>query len=212
MSLIIKKLLQHHRQKISALLLAVMVWWFNHQQELSSWFVVYPVQIAYNGLPAELAVASELLTNVKVTLRLKSRQKIAENESFSLIVPMEKMRIGKNTYNLSPEDIIGPNAEVISMVPDSIVIYLDQLLEKQVGIAPQFAEARVFESTTRINLEPTVVRVSGPRSVISNIKQIRTQPIDQKQLLENGEISVNLALPRYVTTNQINEVSIYLER
>jgi YbbR domain-containing protein len=92
-------------------------------------------------------------------------------------------------------DMIGDlpaGVKVTSIAPQTVVLRLEELVEKTFEVKAVFQGLPEGHQVSRIKTSPSKVAVSGPKSIIDSLDSIRTQPIDLADVKSSKEINVAL--------------------
>lgn len=116
-----------------------------------------------------------------------------------LVIDLNKANSKKHlsfTVDINPEQLDLPFGMIIErVVPRKVPIRLERKASKIVPIKAMYAgELPSKMRLVKRDLIPQEVEVYGPRSLISQLKEVQTRPIDQEQLNDEGVQSVELFL------------------
>jgi diadenylate cyclase len=112
-------------------------------------------------------------------------------------IDLSEGRIGKNSINISNEDIssLPPGVFLRSSKPSSVDVVLDKFIKKRLPIQVNWA-GKLSEglSITKVNISPQEVTVMGPSMSLDDISTIYTEKIQLNNIKESGKMNVTLNL------------------
>jgi diadenylate cyclase len=112
-------------------------------------------------------------------------------------IDLSEGRIGKNSINISNEDIFSlpPGVFLRSSKPSSVDVVLDKFIKKRLPIQVNWA-GKLSEglSITKVNISPQEVTVMGPSMSLDDISTIYTEKIQLNNIKESGKMNVTLNL------------------
>lgn len=169
--------------KLVSLILAVGLWYYAVGEEGIEVTRTIPVEIKLEnekmsivGKPMRIVVATlqaprSLLSNL-ASEELKAEHVIRKVEG-----------AGDYSFRVEPQEIRLPSEKirVIRIDPDTIQVKVDEIIVKKLEIEPVFLGEPAFGfrvDTAKVQLDPRVALVEGPKSELEKVDKIRTQPID----------------------------------
>jgi YbbR domain-containing protein len=183
--------------KIVALALAIVTWFFV-KSVTSETRSIENVPIEVLPKPSLTLVQTSVSTITVVVRGTHDDVRQMSREMFSAALDLRNIdKIGTHTVRIGTEIVRHPpRVQVTQVVPGTMTVKLDETIERSLIVKPlltgEVPAGWVVEAT---NIVPAQVRVRGPRSVLDNLQEIETLPID----LTNRRISfrerVQLALP-----------------
>jgi YbbR domain-containing protein len=172
--------------------------WFNASVEdrLVSSEKVVEANVIYNK-PRGFIILNQL-RSVNVRL-LGSRRAIRQVSPYQVDVQVElsPRQEGAITINLDSDDVLAPEGlEVVSIEPSSIQVVLEREITERVPVAPQIegkpaGDARAGEP----EVFPNQVLVTGPRSMVSRLESLTTDPISLDGHSATFEVQVPVPSP-----------------
>lgn len=182
--------------KVMSFFFAVAAWVYVQGDEIHEQRVRAKVQWE---LPAELVTTTPLPEAVMIEVRgARAATRRAEEALVRLRVDLTGFPIGEHSVVLEEYEPTGlPQAvQVIGVEPGELRFELDHEAERKVIVRPVLAGAPAEGfAVEKATLEPDVVMVRGPRSVVASMEDIGTQPIDVSNMVSPGIREVDLALP-----------------
>lgn len=156
-----------------SLLIAMGLWVFvNSGQRVDE---KRPVKIQYTRMPANLTFERTPLKEVAIGLsgplyRLRGLQ----DDDLTYLVDLSNARPGSNRVELTLDALRLPlDLEATFPNPRVFFVYLEELAVRELPIKPAFVgQLDGGLSVGRVNMNPQVVTVSGPRSVLSKLEFI----------------------------------------
>jgi len=182
--------------KVLVLLIAILLW--AQQILLRTHTVVLEVPIQLLNIPSDLAVEQIELPKIPVKVRAKGLDIVsAKISQVSINIDASNFLYGKNRIRFSEKNISYSNRiqlNIIEIQEDSnLQVSMDKLVEKKKPISIQYASAKdeeFFIENKIINAQQKVT-LKGPLAIISEIKDVKTQEITPKMVVDN---KVNAAL------------------
>ena len=185
--------------KVLVLLIAVLLW--AQQILLRTHTVVLDVPIQLINIPEDLAIEQIELPKIPVKVRGKGLDIISANISkVTIDVDASNFLYGKNRIRFDEKNINYSDRIhlfIVEMQDDSnLQVSMDKLVEKKKPISIQFASAKDEEFFIENKIINTQQRVTlkGPLALVSEIKNIKTQKISKKMVVDN-KLNVSLINP-----------------
>jgi len=164
--------------KLASFILATALWFFVVVSGRLG--IVMDIPIMYINVPHEYEVVDFPKT---VSVNIEGQERLIRNlkqNEISAVIDLSNAREGKSFYTITHDNIKLPKRlEVTSIEPNKISIMLEKQLSKSVTVQPAIVGVPqhgfiIYE----IKVAPETVVIEGPKSVISKIKNIKTEPID----------------------------------
>ncbi len=164
--------------KLASFVLAILLWFFVVLKGHSVIIMDIPVEL--KNIPVELEVVERPETiNITVEGHERFLKKLRE-EDISVVVDLGNIRKGETFLPLSAENITLPESFTVKDIsPQNIRLVVDEKAEKDVPVRPVILGA-TFEgfAVDRIEVDPETVKIEGPKSVVSKIFSVKTEPLD----------------------------------
>jgi YbbR domain-containing protein len=197
--------------KLVALLVACTLWFFVATSEQSQ--ISLPAPVEYVGLPAELVVVGGQRETLDVEVRaVRSVVARLGPETVRVRVDLTGLSHGESVVQLTPADVQAPpGATVTRITPGRLELTMAPAATTSVKVVPQVhgtpAAGFVIK---RVEVEPTSVRITGPRSTIEKRGEVPTVPIDVSGSRRSVTQSVGLLLPAstYLTRERTVRVTV----
>lgn len=168
------------------------------------------IPIVYSGLPDDLVIVNELVP--KATAEVKGFGfdliwHLFKFEEFSLDVtidPKKMRRIRKNGVELrylltgngngGLTSVYNERFNILRVTPDTLFFEFRPKHSKLVPVVldAEITFAKQFGTTTKAQLEPDSIVISGPKEMIDSINFIRTEPQQWNNLNESFSVEVKL--------------------
>ena len=164
--------------KLASFILAVALWFF---VVLSGRLgIVMDIPIMYINVPRAYEVV-DFPKTVSVSIEGQERliRNLKQNE-ISAVIDLSNAKEGKSFYTITNDNIKLPNTlEVTRIEPHTIAVVLEKQLSKSVPVQPAIVGVPQHGFVIdEIKVAPETVVIEGPKSVISKIRNIKTEPID----------------------------------
>lgn len=191
------------------LLSAVGILFYEEQEEIA-----LAIPVRFEHLPDDLIAVSN--TPPVLEARLKGPSRILEgikDSPPSYEIDLSTAKLGPLFTKISPEMIKVPwRVSVIEVDPASLTITIDKRMEKMVPILPDLnKDPAPGYIIPRVETTPSMVRLTGPMSVLEKISAVRTTPVDVGGLTETIKKKVALNLNHNPHVQAIGENLVELE-
>ena len=201
----------HWELKLMAIVVACTLWFFVATSEKSQLALAAPVE--YVGLPAELVVVSGQRETLDVEVRaVRSVVARLGPETVRVRVDLTGLHPGESVVQLTPSDVQAPpGATVTRITPGRLQLTMAPAATGSAKVVPhiQGTPAEGFR-VQRIQVEPSTVRIKGPRSTIELRGEVSTVPVDVSGSRRSVTQSVGLVLPAstYLTRERTVRVTV----
>jgi YbbR domain-containing protein len=181
--------------KLLALLLGLVVYAHVYTEQEHESLLRVPLTVT--GLPASLVLNEPPSEFVELNTRGKGKQVLKlRMQQPEIIVDLSEVHPGRVQRMLSPTDVVLPPGTEVSITeivePRMVVFAVDTLVEKQaeveVGLVSELPEGFALEGPPRA--VPPRVNVRGPSTVLDQLAQARTEPIDLSRLRSSREFDL----------------------
>lgn len=186
--------------KVLALILALAV--YVHVFSGQEREMVYHVPLQLSPLPAGLATASEIPSQVKVRVHASGKDLLKlRTQRFQAEIRLDTRSAGTLQRPILGSDVKLPwgirNATVEVIEPQALELVIEKItsasLPVKVRTRGSLPTARVLSA--RPDAEPPKVRVSGPASVLAAAESVATEPVDLDDLRGAYDRDVRLVAP-----------------
>jgi YbbR domain-containing protein len=194
--------------KLTSLVLAITLWFFVILSGRSG--IVLEIPVMYDNIPPQLEVVDFPRTvNIHVEGQERLLKSLKQNE-ISAVIDLRDAKTGRNFYTLSPENINLPRTiEVTNIDPQTIGLTIEKQFKKTVSVQPAIEglPERGFV-ILEIRVDPEVLILEGPRSIVSKINNVKTEPIDINGLNRDLQYKAKLNLPNSGLRANIQKVDV----
>ncbi|MEW6713650.1 MAG: CdaR family protein [Nitrospirota bacterium] len=187
--------------KLASIFLAVILWFFVMSSGRS--VIIKEVPVQYINMPQSLEMV-DMARNVSVVIEGQKRLLSGLNQGdINVVVDLENMQAGENSYSLSKKNIKLPKSlSITSISPETLKLTLEERLKKEVSVKPVIAgspeEGFAVES---IKITPERVQIEGPKSLIRRTFILKTEPIDISGIYEDLQHAASLDVAPNIKTN-----------
>ena len=155
------------------------------------------VPLEMRNLPPNMVIANQFKKELDVSVRGPKRLlQEMQQQNISRPVDLSNALPGAVVVQNTPESIPFPRGVTVQRVqPANVTLMVDQLLEKSIPLVATTSgePARGF-SLEGIRLSPALIKVNGPRNLISKVQSINTIAIDVDGLTQTSTVQVPLVL------------------
>ena len=207
----LRLLTDHWDLKLVAVIVACTLWFFVATSEQSQ--IALPAPVEYVGLPADVVVVDGQRETLDVEVRaVRSVVARLGPETVRVRVDLTGLQPGESVVQLTPADVqTPPGATVTRISPGRLQLTMAPAASGSVKVVPQVRgiPAAGF-SIRRVEVEPTSVRITGPRSTIEMRGEVSTVPVDVSGSRRSVTQSVGLMLPAatYMTRERTVRVTV----
>ena len=208
----LRTLTDHWELKLIALFVACTVWFFVATSEQSQRALAAPVE--YVGLGPELVVVGGQPETVDVEVRaVRSVVARLSAETIRVRVDLTGVDQGESFVQLTPADVqVPPGATVTRITPARLLLSVSPAATGTVKVVPQVRGAPAPGFTVqRVVVDPSTVRITGPRSTIELRGEVSTLPIDVSGSRRTVSQNVGLMLPAATYSTRERTVRVTVE-
>jgi YbbR domain-containing protein len=179
--------------KIFSLLFAVALWLIVARDPIAEVAITVPIE--FHHVPENLDINSENIPTAQVRVRGAARLVHGlRAEEVHVEVDLAGAKPGERTFDLTAQQVHQPtDLQVVQVVPSQFRISLDSILTRTVEVRPRvtgnFASGLRI---ARIEVSPSAVTISGPRSRVEKVESATTDPIDASGVVTNQAFSANV--------------------
>lgn len=190
---------RNFKVKVVVFLLAVVLWFFVITE--SEYEHIQDVPITVINLAEDKVILNDIPRTGKIKIKGSGKDLIALNvgRGAKLILDLSGVK-KKKTFRLEPRNVLlsrGSSGLLTTQVlmPDTVTVFLDDLLTKKVPIIPKI-QPKVAPGYTKvgdISLSQDSVEVTGPKSLLTRIRQVNTSDESFSNLKFDLDTDVGLA-------------------
>jgi len=154
--------------KLVSLVLATAIWFFV-KGVTSDWRIIDGVPLEIKAKPG-LTVLQTSASTINVTVR-GTREDVRQ---------VSRQDLSAVVVKLSPRSIHhSRRVQVVQVEPSEITVNIDQLVERELPVQPQFTGELPFGVVVgRVLTKPETVKLRGPKVVLDSLSGAATLPID----------------------------------
>lgn len=185
--------------KLLVLLIAILLWIQQVMARTHTISLDIPIQLL--NIPADLSIENFERTQIPVKVRAKGMDIISASLSqVSIDVDASNYLYGKNKVWFTEKNIHYSDRiqlDIIEIQNDrDLLVVMDKIAEKTKPVTIEYASAKdeEFFIENKIINDQQVVTIIGPLAVLSEIDQIKTEPISRK-MVADGKMTVSLIKP-----------------
>jgi YbbR domain-containing protein len=183
-------MLENWQYRILAVILAVSCWYLLTGREKVDVWMEIPVELV--SAPSQLHISEGLRNRIDVRLRgPKSIVRGLEPKDIAYTLDLSGLSEGQSTIVFQPDNVPVSNAvEVMEFDPPRLVLQIEPLVDKMVPVAPRW-EGEIHDAVElrRVGTVPRNVTLTGPKSILSGVKEAPTAAISVnatgEQIIEN---------------------------
>ena len=196
--------------KISSLVVAVLLWFFvilSGRAEISM-----DIPVTFINIPSKLEVYDSPDT---ISVEIKGQERILKNlkkNEVSAVIDLENSKAGRAFFTLSKNNIRLPKTLVVTGIdPETISLKIENQLTKTVNVKPSVTglPEKGFVIAD-VKVVPDVVELEGPKSVISKIYTVKTEPLDINGINSDLNYRANLNVSDSNIRKNIDKVDVFI--
>ncbi len=196
--------------KLLSLFFAVLLWFFvvledKVEKEVSA-------EIKVKNVPRNLILVKKPPSFVTVYLTgPRSILRTLEKNPLTIKLDLKDYEPGKHVIKIKPKHLNLPAGLNVSRIdPPQFEIVLERLARKTVKVEPSiYGSPPPGWKIVSIKVDPRKVHVTGPKSIVSKLRKVRTKAVDISGATADVRKKVPLNLPALVTADQ-KEVEVYV--
>jgi len=159
--------------------------------------LAFNVPIEYTNRPPGLEIMETSVSFVKVELVGASPViRFIKPDQISIRVDLSNAVSGKNTYTITKDNITLPPGVTLSKVtPQFLDVFLDEVVEKLLPVQVDWVGSISKDIlVTKVELEPSRVRVLGGKKVLETIETLYTEKVQSEMVNTDTFITSRLLL------------------
>ncbi len=202
---------------LTSLFLAILLWYNVGGEQTVDTNVMIPVEVI--NLPRELVISNQFKKEIEVSVN-GPRSVIMElqNQQITRQIDLSQATPGTRVVTNEVGSINFPRGiDVLRIQPSSIILSLDKLVQKVFPINPVTnGTPMVGYILKRLKMDPEVISITGPETVLSQYEVLRTRVINIAGLNKSVQTQVPLDLEPAIVeligeTTVTADISIGLE-
>jgi len=196
--------------KISSLVVAILLWFFvilGGRARISM-----DVPVAFTEIPQGFEVYDAPKT---VSVDIKGQERILKDlkkNDVRAVIDLKDAKAGRAFFTLSEHNIILPRTLVVTGIdPETISLKIETQLTKTVKVKPAVTglPEKGF-AIADVKVAPDTLVIEGPKSVISKIYQVKTEPLDINGINSDLNYRANLNVPDTTIRKNIDKVDVFI--
>jgi YbbR domain-containing protein len=208
------KLFKNTTLKLVSIFAAFLLW-FHVTTNIKTVVISVPYEI--KGVPENRIVLAQ--PKDKIEVRISGPSFLLDNiqSSYPVFKVFVPLGLNENTYTatLSADSLMLPSAvNVISVEPYQLEIKLDDLATKLVPVeVPRIGVVNQDFRLKGVEVTPSHINCSGPKSKLTEIEQIETYPLNLKNLDHSIEQIIGIRKPdgRFDVRQDVVKVKVLVE-
>ncbi len=207
----LKGLSQNLFLKILSLAFAVLLWFFVVLEDKVEKEV--PAEVKIKNIPQGLILVKKPPRYVTVYVTgPRSILRTLEKNPLSIRLDLKDYGPGEHVIKIKPKYLNLPAGLNVSKIdPPQIEIVLEKTAQKVVKVEPGiYGSPPPGWKIVSIKVKPKKVRISGPKSIISKMRKVRTKAVDINGATQDIRKEVPLDLPPLVRA-ETPEVEVYVK-
>ena len=178
-----------------SLALAVVLWYFVGGDDTVDKNVMVPIEVI--NLPRDLVISNQFKREIEVTIS-GSRSQVLNIEKGDISRQVDLAHAVPGTMVINNENhliSVPRGVKVLRTQPDSIILSLDKLIQKQLAVKPLTKGSPAAHHLLRgITMKPETISITGPQAVLSQVNDLQTQVIDISGMDQPMQLQVPLEL------------------
>jgi YbbR domain-containing protein len=197
--------------KFISLVLAVGLWSFVGGEDRVDKNVMIPIEII--NLPRDLVISNQFKKEIEVSVS-GPRSMILEmnNRAITRQVDLSSATPGTMVIVNDIDQIPVPRGITVQRVqPSSIILSLDKLIQKKFPISARTV-GNVADGyyIKELKMDPDVITIAGPQTILSQVDELHTRPINLEGMKQSAQRQVPLELDPAIV-ELIGETSVTAE-
>jgi len=217
--------------KIFSLVIAIVLWLFvvvENQPEIG---LVVPVEFV--NIPKNMALINDS-RDYEVEVRVRGPQALVSNLTSRQVrvrIDLSRSSVGETTFYLSKQYVSLPRGiKILRILPSQVKVTLEPIVERLIPVDPVVlgVPAKGYE-LVEVRAYPENVRVRGAKSLVEELKAVRTTSLDitgldrsitrkvelippgeQIQLVEQPKIEVRAIIRERHEQKRLSSVQVYV--
>jgi len=197
-------------------LIAVLVLWglIAKQQRAEMWL---SVPLEYRNIPSNKEIVGDLSNKIEIGLRGPRGVISGINpERIRAHIDLAQMVNGLNYIRLTSDNISIPlGTEITKINPPSLKITLESMQKRSLQVRTKLVGKLPGSLKLKsVTVDPAFLMFQGPETVLTQLREVFTEPIDLTAIKENAKISVGIEVypPQIrLVPNQPSQVSVELQ-
>ena len=202
-------------KKILAITLAIILWIIaNFEQDIEK---NIEIDIQYNDLSPDLIIKSAPPESLNLRIRgSRTKLSILKTENYSYPISLNKVASGVSKFNIRTEQIRIPGVNIIGLSPSEIKLEIEHLIIKKVKINPKIGLPDIgFNVVGTPKVQPSSMKISGPKSILSELQFINTDEVkiegEQTNFTIEVPLKTNSPLLKILSDDEVVKITINIQ-
>jgi YbbR domain-containing protein len=209
----LKSLTRNLGLKIFSVLVAILLsYGVNSESNSSVISLVVPIEI--KNPPEGKVLVRPVRRSVQVTIKGPSFivGPVASSPP-ALRVKLPAQNDGHFPVTLKSSDLpLPPTIEVLGIEPSEMEFVFEPVEQREIKIeVPRIGQLPRQMTLDKLEINPKTVIATGPKSEVSQIRSVETEPIDLREVKGNTTVNLNLRVPGSQTSLSTSTVSASIE-
>ncbi len=184
--------------KALSLLLAILLFAVSRQPVTDIRIVGVPIEYRDLTPGVEIGAGADQTVSVRLSGPRNTVRSLSPNQVL-VVADLSGKQPGERTIQLSADDAFLPdNVKIRQVEPASIRVKLEPTVTRRVKVEAQVS-GRVAQGREiyRISLNPDVIEIEGPQSLVNKIDRLRTETVNLDGRAESFQTPVGVDTPQY---------------
>ncbi len=201
--------------KFIALISVLVLWSLIAKQQRAEMWLSVPLE--YRNVPSNMEIVGGLSNKIEIGVRGPRGVISGINpEKIRAHIDLAQMVSGLNYIRLTSDNISVPlGTEITKINPSSLQVSLESMKTRSLQVrAKLVGKLRNPLRLKSVGVEPAFLSFRGPESIMTQLREIYTEPIDLAAIKENTRISVGVEVyPPQIrpAPNQPSQVSVEIQ-
>jgi len=189
------KIFENWHLKLLAVMIAFLLWFYIASQKSVEFTVIAPIK--YKNLPDNLCIVKDKDDLKFVKLLLYGPKNYQSSQNFvntDVMIDLANATVGNNTFKIFSNYILIPEEfKIVNIDPPEIEITIDRKANKRVKVIPEIlGDIPKNFNFSDIIITPEFADIIGPEKILRKIKELKTETVNIKDLLNSGRIEIKL--------------------
>ena len=196
--------------KIASLIIAVGLWFFVMLSGRGE--VTMDIPVKFINVPSSYEIM-DYPGVISVSIEGQERLlKYLKPNEVSAVINLANAKEGRSFHTIQRENIELPKSFLVTSInPETISMNIERQLKKIVAVKPRITGTPLKGfRITDIKVEPDIVTLKGPESIVSRIKRVRTEDIDIDGINSSIIYKATIKLKNTHVKKNINKVDVKL--
>ena len=220
----------HYFRKIKRLLISkdALIFLFFLALSGAFWFVqsldkqretTLRIPIDYMGIPEDVELENKLPNRIEIKVRDEglTLMKYNSRNTVPLALDLQRVYFAKGKIVITTDQLknrisryVLPTTAVLQIKPDSIVILYHKLssVTLPIKLNGEFKLTSQYVLSDSVQIEPSTVKIFGPKNLVDTMKAVYTEKLDMKSLSDTTFIQLKLEKPKQGIKYAFDDVNV----